>query len=134
MSELFRQVTSEYPQDIRKVLEELKLLVLMCAKEEGVASVSEDIKWGQLSYTSPVGSPMRFGWKEEAPEDIYVFFICTTRLVESFREIFGGKLRFSGNRAIIVSVRDTLPTEVLSQCFRTALTYRKRRKLPLLGL
>jgi hypothetical protein len=54
---------------------------------------------------------------------VAVYFIRHTNLVERFRELYGGALRFAGNRSIVLDVRAPLPTEELRHCVAMALTY-----------
>jgi hypothetical protein len=43
-------------------------------------------------------------------------------------------LKFKGNRAIIFDVNDKVPVEELKHCIALSLTYRSRKKLPVLGV
>lgn len=105
-----------------------------CAAEIGAGSVQESLKWGEPSFAVRGGSPFRFDWKEHSPDSFFVFFNCNTSLVATFREVFGSILAFEGLRAIVLSLDDELPTATLSICIQTAMEYRARRNLPLLGL
>jgi hypothetical protein len=52
-----------------------------------------------------------------------MYFHCQTTLVANFREMFPGKFRFSGNRALVFALADKLPVQPLRQCIAMALTY-----------
>lgn len=78
--------------------------------------------------------PLRIGWKAAIPDQYALYFHCKTRLVETFRELYGDTLRFEGNRAIVFNMQDPLPLEILKHCILLALTYHRRKNKPLLGV
>jgi hypothetical protein len=96
--------------------------------------VEESLKWGEPSFRTKYGSPIRIDWKEKSPDVICIYFNCNTILVDTFRLIFADELTFEGKRAIVLNLNDELPMDVLEACIKTALEYKKRRRLPNLGL
>ena len=120
-------VFASYPPKFRRKLLALRGLVLKTAKStEGVGKVEETLKWGEPAYlTSETksGSTIRIAWKRSNPTQYAMYFHCQTRLVETFRELFPERFRFDGNRAIVFHENDEVPTEELSLCIATALTY-----------
>jgi len=112
----------------------LRQLVFDAASEtDGVGEVEETLKWGEPSYLVKGGSTIRMDWKNKNPDQYAVYFNCKTSLIETFRELYGDKFNFEGNRAIIFSDHDPIPDEVLKHCFSLSLTYHKIKNLPLLG-
>ena len=123
----------EYPENARIRLEELRSLVFRIAVELELGSVQESLKWGEPSYSVKVGSPLRMDWKPSSPDHYYLFFHCQTKLVDTFRELYGDVLEFQGNRAIVLSLFAPLPEATIKHCLELALTYHQRKHLPLLG-
>jgi hypothetical protein len=127
-------VFDAYSPAVRKTLLALRKLIFdTAAKTEGVGALEETLKWGQPSYlTSETksGSTVRIDGIKGNDAGCAVYFICHTNLVERFRELYGDRLRFEGNRSILLDVKEPLPVEELRHCIAMALTYQpeKRRK------
>ncbi len=127
-------VFSSYPKNMRKYLLHLRQLVFDAASEtDGVGEIEETLKWGEPSYLVKGGSTIRMDWKDKNPDQYAVYFNCKSKLVDTFREVYGDKFKFEGNRAIVFSDTDKVPGEALKHCFSLALTYHKIKNLPLLG-
>jgi len=134
-SEVF-DVFSHYPDDIRKRLMFMRQLIIETADElvtDGVLeeSLQETLKWGDPSYLVKVGSTIRIG--EKKADQIAMYFHCKTKLVETFKELYGNTFKFEGNRAIVFDEEDTIPVEALKHCIQLSLTYKKIKHLPMLG-
>lgn len=121
-----------YLENVRVRLEELRNLVLEVASELELGEVEESLKWGEPSYSVKTGSPIRMDWKPKSPNNFYLFFNCQTRLVDTFRELYGEVLEFQGNRAIVLCLSEPMP-EAIRHCLELGLTYQQRKHLPLLG-
>ncbi|MGR5498178.1 DUF1801 domain-containing protein [Vibrio diabolicus] len=124
----------EYPDNARVRLEELRNLVFQVASELELGEVDETLKWGEPSYSVKTGSPLRMDWKLKSPNNYYLFFNCQTKLVDTFRELYGDELVFQGNRAIVLTLSKPLPETVIKSCLELALSYHQRKNLPLLGV
>ena len=98
-----------------------------------VGEVEETLKWGEPSYVTRTGSTVRLGWKASRPGEFRLLFHCATRLVDTFKELYPEALEFEGNRAIVLHKSEDLPITPLKNCISIALTYHRRKKLPLLG-
>jgi len=122
-----------FPDKIQSSLMRLRELVLEVAKECGLGSVDESLKWGELSYSVKGGSPIRTGWRSKCPDEYCIFFHCQTTLVETFKEIYGDLFMYEDNRAIVLQLSKPLPVKELKHCVSLALLYHKRKHLPLLG-
>lgn len=130
-----KKVFRKYPKEAREKLQYLRNLVLETAEEiEGVKEVEETLKWGQPSYLTKLGSTLRMDWSEETPDQYAMYFQCTSRLVPTFREVFGHVLTLERNRAILFQMDEALPEGELKKCIATALTYHKAKHKPMLGL
>ena len=122
-----------YPKNVRESLLELRHLVLQVAAEEKLGEVEESLKWGQPSYRTKDGSPVRIDWKSKTPNEYAMYFNCSTRLVDTFRELYRDELQFQENREITFNLGENLPERAVRQCVSIALQYHKVKHLPLLG-
>ncbi|MFA0087348.1 DUF1801 domain-containing protein [Vibrio sp. 10N.286.49.B1] len=122
-----------YPDAARRCIEALRQVIFDVAVELEVGPVKESLKWHELSYSVSSGSPIRLNWKPEDPENCYVCFHCQTKLVATFRELYGHGLDFQNNRSIKVPIDTWVKDPRLVHCFMLAMTYHKVKHLPLLG-
>jgi len=110
----------------REVMNEVRGLVFEVASDlDGIGEIEEALKWGQPTFSTvhpKSGSPFRIAPAKGA-DKVGLYFICTTTLVQGFRERYGDDLAFEGNRAIILDCAVPLPREPLRHCFAMALTY-----------
>ncbi|WP_025543581.1 DUF1801 domain-containing protein [Vibrio parahaemolyticus] len=134
MNKVVKDRFDEYPENARVRLAELRNLVFQIASELELGEVEETLKWGEPSYSVKTGSPLRMDWKLKSPNNYYLFFNCQTKLVDTFRELYGEELVFQGNRAIVLSLSKPIPKRVIKSCLELALTYQQRKTLPLLGV
>ncbi|OCQ23519.1 hypothetical protein A7985_06150 [Pseudoalteromonas luteoviolacea] len=134
MNRLIKQKFAEYPDHVREKLGELHALIIDVAGNLELGPVDESLKWGEASYSVKSGSPIRIDWKRSSPTQYFIFFNCQTKLVDTFRVVYGKRLVFQKNRAIILSISEPIPNVVLSHCIELAFTYKQRRGLPLLGV
>lgn len=127
-------VFNNYPSPFREKLLELRTLVLATAEEtEGIETLEETLKWGEPSYLAKKGSTIRMDWKKSKPEQYAIYFKCTSKLVVTFKEIYGDKFSYENTRAILFKVEDEIPVKELKHCISLALTYHSVKHLPLLG-
>jgi Domain of unknown function (DU1801) len=125
---------SQYPTLIQLKLLFLRQLILEMRLDKGhFISIEETLKWGEPSYLAQQGSTIRMDWKSAKPEQYALYFNCKTKLIDTFKALYGDQLRFEGNRAIIFDLRDEIPVDVLKHCIFLSLTYHDRKHLPLLG-
>src|SRR5215472_17207448 len=120
-----------YPKPIGTKLQALRKLILDTARTtDGVGTLDETLKWGQVSYlTSETGSgsTIRIDRVKSADNQVAVFFHCQTNLVETFRELYP-ELSYSGNRAILLDAGAPLPKPELAHCVALALTYHLNKR------
>lgn len=67
--------------------------------------------------------PVRIDWKPRQPDAYAMYFICSTNLVSTFREIYSDQLVFEGNRSIVFNLDEEIQTDAVSHCVAMALTY-----------
>ena len=124
-----------YPLWARKRLLAVRELVFEVAREDNdIGEIEEALKWGEPGYWAKGGSTIRMDWKELNPDQYAVYFHCQTRLVETFREVYGSIFEYSGNRAIVFKKNEKIPASELKQCIALSLKYHKVKHLPLLSM
>jgi len=129
-----KEVFEGYPHPLRQKMLYLRKLILDTAnKMENVNTLEETLKWGEPSYLTKYGSTLRIGCNTSNENDYALYFNCNTKLIDTFKEIYGKKLSYSGNRAIIFNINDKIPTQILQHCIELSLNYHKVKHLPLLG-
>ncbi len=130
-----REKFQSYPDPMRQKLLFLRQLVLETAVEtQGVGKVEETLKWGEPSYLAKRGSTIRMDWKEKNPDQYALYFICSTTLVTTFKELYRDLFTFEGTRAIVFHENDPLPVAELKHCFALALRYHDLKYMPMLGV
>ncbi len=128
------EVFHSFPEPIRHKLFDFRELIFQTAAANGeVGGLEETLKWGEPSYLAKGGSSVRLGWKDTTPDQCGIYFHCQTKLVDIFRALYGDLFSFEGNRAILFNINAPIPKEELQHCILLALTYHKRKHLPLLG-
>lgn len=133
-SKTVQDLISSYPKQAEEKLNQLRELIMITAKEDGIDKLVETTKWGEPSYVCKNGSTLRMDWKERNPGKYYLYFICSTELVSTFKFIFGDELQFEGNRAIELDLNEPAPESALKKCISLALNYHKVKHLHLLGV
>ena len=123
-----------YPKKVRRKLEYLRQLIIQTATEiDTIAEIEETLKWGEPSYLVKKGSTIRIDWKTKTPHQYAMYFKCTSKLVETFKEIYGDVFRYENNRAILFNMEDKIPEMELKTCIELALTYHLVKSKPRLG-
>ncbi|WGK65140.1 DUF1801 domain-containing protein [Croceiramulus getboli] len=129
------QLLDSYPEKPRERLYQLRQWVIEEAESlQQVTRLEESLKWNEPSYRSNVGSTLRMDWKPATPEQVMLYFSCSTSLVPTFKSVFREQLTYEGNRAIVSKLNQALPGEPIKTCIAAALRYHQIKALPLLGL
>lgn len=124
-----------YPKIVREKMQFLRALVIETAEEtEGVHELEETLKWGEPSFLTKKGSTLRMDWKAKAPDQYAMYFQCTSRLVDTFRLVYGHTFQYEGNRAIVFQLNQTIPVSELKECIKASLTYHNVKNLETLGI
>ncbi len=145
MSPEFDFVMNQYPEPIKTRLVFLcELIVQVASETSAVKAIEKTVKWGEPSFLTEQGSTIRVGWKKSKPGQskpgqsksgqYALYFNCKTKLVDTFKVCYPDTFRFEGNRAIVFEESDVLAIDELKHCIMLALTYHKRKHLPLLGV
>ena len=127
-------VVERYPAHIIEVFKLLRTEIYALAlQSEADIVITEKLSWNTPSYKSSKGSPIRFDYDPAQPDALKIYFICTTSLVATFRQLFANSFSFEKNRALVLDTTQPLPFDALKICFHCALHYKLIRHLPLLG-
>jgi len=131
---LVKEKFKNYPKGIKGKIQTLRSLILETAKEsEFIEELEETLKWGEPSYLAKKGSTIRIDWKAKTPDQYAIYFKCTSKLVLTFREIYGDKFKYEKNRAILFDLDEKIPKKALKNCISMALNYHRLKDKPLLG-
>ena len=126
-------ILDQHPPATRKLLMQLRALILETAKEtEGVGAIEEALRWGQLSFLTTEtgsGSTIRIDALRNDPTTCAMYFNCQSGLIANFRERYATKMKFIGERSIAFSVSEPLPQSELKHCISLALTLHMRKNL-----
>ena len=91
-----------YSNGIKSKLNYLRQLIIEVATEdENIERIEETLKWGEPSYLVKKGSTIRIDWKTKTPNQYAMYFKCTSKLVSTFREVYGDTFKYEKNRAIL---------------------------------
>jgi hypothetical protein len=124
-----------YPTEIKPKIEFLRNLIIETAEElEEIQEIEETLKWGEPSYLVKKGSTIRIDWKAKKPNQYAMYFKCTSKLVLTFREVYGDFFNYENNRAILFNLEEEVPKKELKECIRMALQYHSLKHLPKLGM
>ena len=110
-----------------------KLIIQAAIESNELDELTETLKWGEPSYLTKVGSTVRLGWKKATPAQYMMYFHCKTKLIDTFKELYGDTFRYEGNRAILFQCNDQIPEKALVHCVLLSLTYKEIKDLPMLG-
>jgi len=114
-----------FPPAARARLMALRAMILDEARNVGEAP-EESLKWGEPAYRPKGGSTIRLGWKKSAPDEVAMYFICTTGLVGRFRDLYPRSFRYGGNRALLFALEGRIQEKALRHCIAMALTYYRK--------
>jgi len=128
------QVFANYPKPVLEKILHLRTIILETANEiESITELEETLKWGEPSYLVKKGSTIRIDWKAKSPNQYAMYFKCTSKLVPTFKEVYGDIFNYENNRAILFDLDDDIPTTELKECIELALTYHSVKNMPRLG-
>ncbi len=123
-----------YPEVIKTKLNHLRRLIIETATEhEAIEKIEETLKWGEPSYLVKKGSTIRIDWKPNTPNQYAMYFKCTSKLVPTFKIVYGNLFTYEKNRAILFDLNDEIPEKELKACIALALNYHSIKNEPLLG-
>lgn len=129
------QKFDSYPPKIKSKLNALRSLIIETATEIGtIKRLEEALKWGEPSYLVKKGSTIRIDWKPKTPDYYAMYFKCTSKLVPTFKALFGHTFTYEKTRAIRFKIEEEIPKDALKVCIELALKYHTVKDKPLLGM
>jgi len=131
----FESKILSYPDFVREKMKFLRELVIEVAKEiPEITDLEETLKWGEPSFLNKNGSTLRIDWKKKTPNQYQMYFKCASRLVETFKMVFGDLFIYEKNRAILFQLDQEIPVNELKKCINATLMYHKVKDDITLGL
>ena len=131
----FETKLANYPEHVQGKLRILRKLIIQTASEiPELEQLEETLKWGEPSFLTKHGSTLRMDWKKETPDQYQLYFKCTSRLIETFRIVFGDLFEYENNRAIIFQLNQEISEIEVKKCITATLTYHKVKNELTLGL
>lgn len=129
-----RSKFATYPKAIQPKLVVLRdLIIEVAAAIETITELEETLKWGEPSYLVKKGSTIRIDWKTKTPEQYAIYFKCTSKLVPTFKAVYGDTFTYEKNRAILFRLDEKIPKKELKECIAMALNYHTLKNMPRLG-
>jgi hypothetical protein len=110
------------------------IILETAAQNESIEELEETLKWGEPSYLARKGSTIRIDWKPKTPNQFAMYFKCTSKLIPTFKEVFGDTFSYEKNRAIIFNLNENIPEKELKKCIDSALNYHSIKNKLLLGM
>ncbi len=113
------------PVDRQTLLDTRDLIFEVAASDPRIGQIEETLRWGEPAYVTTkgkTGSTIRLSIEKSSGKPA-LFFNCKTTLVEEFRQHFGGALRYSKNRAVLLDGDMRALSPALKSCIAAALTY-----------
>lgn len=118
-------VVSQWPQQAQLRFHCLRRIIHdTAAINPEVAPLSEELKWGEPSFLTKTGTTLRIAWKPRTPEEIGLFVICRTDLLDQVRSLYGEAFRYEGTRALYLPLSDPIPSDAVSYLALRTQTYR----------
>lgn len=123
-----------YPRKVQTKLNRLRKLIIETANEiTSISELEETLKWGEPSYLVKKGSTIRIDWKPKKPDQYAMYFKCTSKLVTTFKEVYGDTFNYETTRALVFDFKEKIPKKELKECIELALTYHLVKNKPRLG-
>ena len=128
---IVQEVYEAYMPAQKQALMALRELVFETANaHDKIGEVEEALKWRQPSFLTKTGSTIRID-KIKDSEDVAMYFICTTHLVDRFREIYSDTFNYVNGRAIYFEIgkpfKKSGDKEALKHCIAMALTHKLKK-------
>ena len=118
---------------VRHRLAGIRAMIFAIAAEDArIGAITEALKWGEPAYLTAAtrsGSTIRLGQSRRSLQHAAIHFICHTSLVAEFRERFGDRFAYDGNRSVLLPVSGDIEPAPIEMLLASALTYHLRPRL-----
>lgn len=129
------EIFDKYPIKAKADMIALRKLVMDTAGSmDNLSYLKETLKWGEPSYLTNIGSTLRMDWKAKNPDQYSLYFQCNSRLVDTFKVIFGDTFTYEGRRALIFDLGKPIPQTEVQECIKAALQYHRVKDSATLGI
>ncbi len=119
------QVVLKWPQAAQRVYHHLRQIVFdTAASNSAVAPLNEDLKWGEPAFLTKTGTTLRIAWKAQHPDQIGLFVICHTDLLDQIRALYPQAFRYEGTRALYLTLASAIPEQAVAHLASRAQTYK----------
>ncbi len=129
MDAAVKAVFESYSPAAQARLQALRWIIFdVAAAEEAIGPLEETLKWGQISYLTPItksGSTLRIDALDDDRLALYVN--CRTTLVDTFRTFYDDTLEFEGHRCVKFSMEDERQIDAIVHCIILTLTYHRHK-------
>jgi len=133
MPNTIAHVIGNYSEPAKEAFAKLRNILLEEAKLHHLGDIEESLKWGEPSFKSKHGSPVRIHWRDKDPEIISIYVNCQSKLLDTYRQLYPDTFVYMGNRELQVQLAKPLAETALRHCFNIAMNYHKLKDKPLLG-
>lgn len=123
---------SSFAPDRRAKLLRLRELAFETADRLNAGPLTESLKWGQPSFSTPgrTGSTFRLDEIKGGAGKYALYFLCQTTLIGTFRELYADRFSFEGSRAIIFVPDKAYEEADIAHCMALAMTYGRKGDAP----
>ncbi|TKZ21691.1 hypothetical protein FAP39_03565 [Shimia litoralis] len=98
----------------------------VAAADPAIGHLSEALRWGEPSFLtkqSGSGTTLRISWSAKHPDDIGIYVICRTDMLEQVRSLYPDSFRYVGTRGAMLSLNSDIPEDAVAFCGQRAFTY-----------
>lgn len=122
-----QNVLNGWPKDAQTYFHDLRNIVHNAAGANPVVGpLTETLKWGEPSFLtdkSRSGTTLRAAWKSKTPNEMGLFVICRTDMLEQVRALYPEAFRYEGTRAAYLTLSHPIPEDAVSYLTSRAQTY-----------
>ena len=118
-------VVANWPKDAQRRFQQLCAVVHeVAAGDPRVAPLTETLKWGEPSFLTKTGTTLRIAWKAKTPDEIGLFVIFRTDLLDQTRSLYPDAFRYEGTRALFLSLAAPIPEQAVAHLASRTQTYK----------
>lgn len=119
---------------IQPYLNQLRSLIHSMAKKNKIETLTEKLSWQEPTFQTSYGTPIRLNWKENHPNDVGLYFQCTSRMIPAIKSVYSDLFIYDKHRALLLPMKANWPYDALEKSISAALRYHQLKHLPTLGL
>ena len=120
-------IYNAFPSPIKIKCLQLRNAIFDTARNHpNIGPIEETLRWNEPAYIhsqSKSGSMIRIQHNPNKPYDFALVFLCSTTLVDQFKQQYPTTFTFGGNRTLEFMATEPLPMIEINDCIHQALTY-----------